>query len=180
MRLGIPKSASRWSTGRQEKNHQDSCWSDLCKIPSDLKSVCHIHPGDLSSTCHQAVQGNGFSITSWNTPEDFLQCSSTAQGCREWQQNKTQSISGHFRVKGKVSGGCYCSWSDSPPGISYPWKLLQFRDCRADELYHSSCNLSGHLTSRILLLPVMLNFSDFIIQLLALVAFLLTRLKIFI
>lgn len=88
----------------------------------------------------------------------------------------------HFWAKRKVSRGCYCSWSDSPPGISYPWKLLHLRDCRADndELYDSSCHLPWHLSSRMLLLPVRLNFSDFITQLLALVSFLIARLKILI
>lgn len=97
----------------------------------------------------------------------------------EGSKIKLKSISGRV-WREKLAGAATAPDLILPQVSVYPWKLLCFRNCRADELYHSSCKLPEHLTSRILLLPLGLNFSDFITQFLAHVAFLIAKLKILI
>lgn len=153
----------------RKKSRQDYCWNLSVTF---ILVIWAAHASRLSNQMDSPWHHR-------TPPEVYLQCPFAARGFRQWQENKAQSISGHSWVKGKVSGGCCSTWSDRPLGTSYPWKLFHFRDHRADngELDHS-CNLSAHLTSRMLLLPVRLNFSDFITQLLGLVAFLIAKFKI--
>lgn len=173
MSLDIPKSVSRWSTWRQGKKPtrtladlQNSFWPEICL------SMQHMPAGCARKWILWCItERHLLRIISW--VHTLLWAS------EKGSKIKHKSISGYF-WREKLAGIAAAPDLILPQLSIYPWKWLCFRNCRAGELCRSSCKLSKHLTSRILLLPLGLNFSDSITQLLAHVAFLIAKLKILI
>lgn len=121
---------------KEKKTCQDSCWCAKSHLTWNLS----IHAAHAGRLCKKMDSLSYHRIL----PEDYLQCPYTAQGSKI----KPKSICGYFQRK-KLAGAATAPDLILPHVSVYPWKLLCFRNCRADELYHSSCRPSEYLTSRI-------------------------------